>query len=36
MNILIADDNPTFRLILGGLLKKLGHEVKAVDSGLQA
>jgi phosphoserine phosphatase RsbU/P len=36
MNILIADDNPTFRLILGGLLKKLRHEVKAVDSGLQA
>ena len=36
MNILIAEDNPTFRLILGGLLKKLGHEVKAVDSGLQA
>ena len=36
MNILLADDNPTFRLILGGLLKKLGHEVKAVDSGLQA
>ena len=36
MNILIADDNSTFRLVLGGLLKKLGHEVKAVDSGLQA
>jgi len=36
MKILIADDNSTFRLILGGLLKKLGHEVQAVDSGLQA
>jgi CheY-like chemotaxis protein len=36
VNILIADDNATFRLILGGLLKKLGHEVNAVDSGLQA
>ncbi len=36
MNILIADDSSTFRLILGGLLKKLGHEVRAVDSGLQA
>ena len=36
MKILIAEDNSTFRLILGGLLKKLGHEVKAVESGLQA
>ena len=36
MNILIADDNATFRLILGGLLKKLGHDVKAVESGLEA
>jgi phosphoserine phosphatase RsbU/P len=36
MNILIAEDSSTFRLILSGLLKKLRHDVKAVDSGLQA
>jgi sigma-B regulation protein RsbU (phosphoserine phosphatase) len=36
MKILVAEDNATFRLILGGLLKKLGHQVTAVESGLQA
>jgi CheY-like chemotaxis protein len=36
MKILVAEDNATFRLIFGGLLKKLGHEVTAVESGLQA
>jgi CheY-like chemotaxis protein len=36
MKILVAEDNATFRLILGGLLKKLGHEVTAVESGLRA
>jgi sigma-B regulation protein RsbU (phosphoserine phosphatase) len=36
MNILVAEDSSTFRLILGGLLKKLGHEMTAVESGLEA
>lgn len=36
MKILVAEDNATFRLILGGLLRKLGHEVVAVGTGLEA
>jgi sigma-B regulation protein RsbU (phosphoserine phosphatase) len=36
MKILIAEDNMTFQLILGGLLKKQGHDVTAVESGRQA
>jgi len=36
MKILIADDDRTFRLILAGKLGKLGHEVTAVETGLQA
>lgn len=36
MKILIADDDTTSRLLLGATLRKLGHEVTAVDDGLQA
>lgn len=36
MNILIADDDATCRLVLGATLKKLGHEVTAVKSGDEA
>lgn len=36
MKILIADDDTTSRLLLGATLKKLGHEITAVDDGLQA
>ncbi len=36
MKILIADDDTTSRLLLGATLKKLGHDVTAVEDGLQA
>nr|MDQ3039987.1 response regulator [Pseudomonadota bacterium] len=36
MKILIADDDMTSRLLLGATLKKLGHDVTAVDDGVQA
>ncbi len=36
MKILIVDDDTTSRLLLGATLKKLGHDVTAVDDGLQA
>lgn len=36
MKILIADDDTTSRLLLGATLKKLGHEVTAVENGRQA
>jgi CheY-like chemotaxis protein len=36
MKVLIAEDNLTFQLILGGPLKKQGHDVTAVESGLHA
>lgn len=36
MKILVADDDTTFRLVLAGTLKKLGHEVVAVKDGLDA
>ncbi len=36
MKILIADDDTTSRLLLGATLKKFGHDVTAVEDGLQA
>lgn len=36
MKILIAEDDNTFRLVLGGLLKKLGHEPMATNDGVEA
>lgn len=36
MRILIAEDDATFRLILTGLLKKLGHDCVAAEDGLEA
>ncbi len=33
MKILIADDDATSRLVLGAILKKLGHDVTVVDDG---
>jgi DNA-binding response OmpR family regulator len=36
MNILIAEDDITSRLVLGATLKKLGHEVTAVKDGAEA
>jgi len=36
MKILIAEDDTTFRLVLGGLLKKLSHEAVATQDGLEA
>lgn len=36
MKILIAEDDTTFRLLLSGLLKKLGHEIVATEDGLDA
>ena len=36
MKILIADDEPVSRRLLEGTLKKLGHEVLAVEDGTQA
>ncbi len=32
MNILIVDDDPTSRIVLGATLKKLGHKVTAASS----
>jgi DNA-binding response OmpR family regulator len=36
MKVLIAEDDPTFRLALGATLKKLGHDVTAVENGREA
>lgn len=36
MNILIADDDQVFSLILAALLRKLDHQVTTVATGLQA
>ena len=36
MKILIADDEPVSRRLLEGTLRKLGHEVLAVEDGTQA
>jgi phosphoserine phosphatase RsbU/P len=36
MNILIAEDDITSRLVLGATLKKLGHQVTAVKNGAEA
>ena len=36
MNILIADDDPTSRIVLSATLKKLGHQVTAAQSGAEA
>ncbi len=36
MNILIADDDSTSRIVLGATLKKLGHQVTATTSGAEA
>lgn len=36
MRILIADDDPVFRLLLSGALRRLGHEVRAVTNGVEA
>jgi two-component system cell cycle response regulator len=36
MKILIADDEPVSRRLLEGTLKKLGHDVLAVEDGTQA
>ena len=36
MNILIADDDSTSRLVLSATLKKLGHHVTATKSGAEA
>lgn len=36
MRILIAEDDTTFRLLLTGLLRKLGHEPMATEDGVEA
>ena len=36
MNILIVDDDPTSRIILGASLKKLGHQVTVAQSAVEA
>ncbi len=36
LNILIADDNKSDRLILAAIVKKMGHEVCIAEDGLQA
>src|SRR5262249_56754389 len=36
MKILIAEDDTVSRLLLSGTLKKLGHEVAAVENGRDA
>ena len=36
MNILVADDDPTFRLIAEAVLKDLGHACRSVSDGTQA
>jgi two-component system cell cycle response regulator len=36
MNILIADDDSTSRIVLSATLKKLGHQVTVANSGSEA
>ena len=36
MNILIVDDDPTSRIVLGATLKKLNHKVTVAKSGAEA
>ncbi|KAA0694715.1 response regulator [Halopseudomonas laoshanensis] len=36
LRVLIADDNPTDRMILGRLVTQLGHEVISAENGLEA
>ncbi|MBQ0777662.1 MAG: response regulator, partial [Pseudomonas sp.] len=36
LRVLIADDNPTDRMILGRLVTQLGHEVISAENGLDA
>ena len=36
LNVLIADDNPTDRMILGRLVTQLGHRVISAENGLEA
>ncbi|SRR5438876_477179 len=36
MNILIADDDPTSRIVLSATLKKLGHQVTVTKGGAEA
>ncbi|WP_339845169.1 fused response regulator/phosphatase [uncultured Halopseudomonas sp.] len=36
LKILIADDNPTDRMILARLVERLGHEVLSAENGLEA
>lgn len=36
LKVLVADDNPTDRLILDRLVARLGHTVISVENGLQA
>lgn len=36
LKVLIADDNPTDRMILGRLVAQLGHEVISAENGLEA
>jgi DNA-binding response OmpR family regulator len=36
MNILIADDDPTSRIVLAATLKKLGHQVTVAKNGAEA
>ena len=36
MNVLIADDDPTSRIVLGATLQKLGHQVTVARNGAEA
>ena len=36
LKILIADDNPTDRMILARLVSRLGHAVISAENGLEA
>ena len=36
MNVLIADDDPTSRIVLSATLKKLGHQATVAKDGAQA
>lgn len=36
MNVLIADDDPTSRLVLSATLQKLGHQVTVAKDGVEA
>ena len=36
LKVLIADDNPTDRMILGRLVARLGHQVFSAENGLEA